>query len=363
MKRRMKRIIDACPLSWRGWIVYTAAMMISTLLCLLLARVGTVDAYAPLIFVLAVLIISMLTEGYFYGVLSALTGTVAVNWAFTYPYAKLDFSIYGYPLTFLTMLSVCFTMTTITRRLQAYEKIQHEAEKERIRANLLRAISHDLRTPLTAISGSISAVLESGDSLSPQEQRELLHGARQDAEWLHRMVENLLSITRMNSRTDNILKQESEMLEEVLSEAQLKFLRQNPDMEVRISAPEEMLFVPMDAMLIEQVLLNLMYNAVQHGQTTTCINIKAEVRENHVAIIVADNGKGIAPDAFDRLFKGSLMPQAGLSADKSRGMGIGLLLCKTIVEAHGGAITAENLPQGGAAFSFTLQKGINAHEY
>ena len=184
--------------SLKGWLIFFSTLGVASAICAMLMRTTTSDVHVPLIFVLAVLIISLSTDGYFYGFLAAFVSVVFVNFAFTFPYLKLDFTIYGYPLTFMTMLAVGFATSTLTARLKAQEKLHMESEREKMRANLLRAISHDLRTPLTAISGSISTVLEGDEVLTKQQKNELLLDAKKDAEWLCRMVENLLSITRMN---------------------------------------------------------------------------------------------------------------------------------------------------------------------
>ena len=203
------------PLNLRGWLVLFAALGGAALVCFLLMMGTTSDVHVPMIFVLAVLVVSLMTEGYFYGLLASLLSVVGVNYAFTFPYLKLDFSIYGYPLTFLTMLTVGLATSTLTARLKDQEKFRAESERETMRANLLRAVSHDLRTPLTAISGSIATVLESGSSLSAQEQRELLSDAKADAEWLCRMVENLLSVTRAGSNGPRGISKEEERQREM----------------------------------------------------------------------------------------------------------------------------------------------------
>lgn len=332
-------------------------MGLASLLCVMLQRISTSDMHVPLIFVLVVLVVSLMTDGYFYGILAALTSVVTVNFAFTYPYAKMDFSIYGYPLTFVTMLAVGCAVSTLTSRVKEQEKIRMESEREKLRANLLRAVSHDLRTPLTAISGSISAVLESEEGLSAEQRRELLEDARQDAEWLCRMVENLLSVTRINGGQVGGIQKQEEMLEEVLGETVVNFKKRSPGIAVTVSAPKDLLFVPMDAMLIEQVLLNLMDNAVAHGRGTTHITVTASAGDNYAKLSVADNGSGIDRRLMAHLFDGSLHLGRGQEADHNRGMGIGLTVCKTIVEAHGGCINAENLPGSGAKFTFTLPLG------
>lgn len=342
------------PLSYKGWLIFAASMGLASALCWMLGHTTTSDTHVPMIFVLAVLVVALCTEGYFYGLLAAATSVLGVNYFFTYPYFELDFSIYGYPLTFMTMLAVGFAVSTLTTRLKAQEKLRAESEREKIRANLLRAVSHDLRTPLTAISGSISTVLEDGGALSQEQKRELLTDAKQDADWLCRMVENLLSITRISGGEMGRIKKQEEILEEVFSEAVMNFRKRYSDVNVAVSVPEEMLLLPMDAMLIEQVIFNLMDNARTHGCGTTSIKLYARLDGEQAIIGVEDNGKGIAPEALPYLFDGSLQLSGNGSADNTRCMGIGLSVCRTIVEAHGGHIRAENLPQGGARFEFTL---------
>ena len=358
----MKLLKKYFPMSAKGWLVYFIAMGLASAVCALLQRVSTSDVHVPMIFVLMVLIIALMTDGYFYGFLAAVTSVIAVNWAFTYPYAELNFTIYGYPLTFVTMLAVGFAVSTLASRVKEQNRIKLEAEQEKMRANLLRAISHDLRTPLTSISGAISAVLENGDALSNSQRADLLNDARKDADWLCRMVENLLSITRISGDKPGAIKKEDEVLEEVLSEVVVKFKKKNPDIVVSVTVPDDLFFVPMDAMLVEQLLLNLMDNAVQHGVKTTRIVIGAEKMDGLAEISVSDNGCGIPKGELDHLFDGTLQLGGG-NVDKTRNMGIGLMVCKTIAVAHGGQIRAENLPDGGAKFTFSLQLGEDSDEY
>ena len=188
--KKFKKLKEYCPIYAKGWVVYIVSMLLAMLLCTLLQPFGSSDRHVPLVFILVSLVVSLLTEGYFYGVLSAFTGVITANYTFTFPYAKLDFSLSGYPLTFFTMLAVSVVVCALTTRLKLQEKLKSEAEKERMRANLLRAISHDLRTPLTGISGAISAVLD-GEDLDEAQNRELLRGAKEEADWLYGMVENL----------------------------------------------------------------------------------------------------------------------------------------------------------------------------
>ena len=340
----------------KGWLIFLLTLGAASAICALLQRITSSDVHVPMIFVLAVLIVSLSTDGYFYGILAAIVSVIGVNYAFTYPYMKLDFSVYGYPLTFMTMLAVGFACSTLASRVRMQEQLRIETERERMRANLLRALSHDLRTPLTSISGSIATVLDEGEALSPDTKRELLAGAKRDAEWLCRMVENLLSVTRISGESSGLVKSE-ELLEEVLSEAVQRFRKRPDAVPVSVSVPEEALLIPMDAMLIEQVLMNLMDNAVTHGGNVTQIEIEAANRGDHVTVSVRDNGQGIEEAILPHLFDGSLPLSGGSRSDGSRFMGIGLSVCRTVVEAHGGEIRAENAPEGGAVFRFTLPTG------
>ena len=353
MKKIKSVIQEHLPLSGRGWSVMLTTLTVSSLICVLLWGITSSDTHVPLIFVLAVLMVSLLTEGYFYGMLTAIVSVFAVNFAFTYPYMKLNFTIYGYPLTFMTMLAVGFAISTLTTRLKAQEKLRTESEKEKMRANLLRAISHDLRTPLTAISGSIATVLDNDGALTRQQERELLLDSKQDAEWLCRMVENLLSITRISGAEGAVLQKTDEVLEEVLSEAVLSFRKRHGAVAVTVSVPDSVLIVPMDAMLIEQALVNIMDNAVLHGKGTTTIHIAAEEHDGMAELRLTDNGGGVPPSIQPHLFDGSLRLSEREGADRTRSMGIGLSVCHTIVEAHGGTIREYNTAEG-ACFVFCL---------
>ena len=351
------------PLSLKGWLVYLVAMLIASLVCIMLQHVSTSDVHVPIIFVLVVLVVSLLTEGYFYGILAALTSVIAVNYAFTAPYMQIDFSPYGYPLTFMTMLAVGVVISTLMTRVQKQEKLRLENEREKLRANLLRGMSHDLRTPLTGISGSISAVLDNEEYLTREQQRELLEGAKEDADWLCRMVENLLSVTRITDDTDGALHTQEEALEEVIGAAVLSFRKRHPDIAVEVSVPDSVLMVPIDPVLIQQVMQNLLDNAVFHGKTTTRIRVRASAENGKALVSVEDNGTGIDRSRLNHLFDGAL-PFSGLqqNADQTRSLGIGLSACRTIIQAHGGTITAHNLPEGGACFSFTLPLGGSSVE-
>ena len=193
---------------WIYDLLLTAAILaMATVLCTLLRRIDDGSGYVNLIFVLAVATISRWTEGYFWGIFSAVSGVLFVNYVFTYPYWEFNFTITGYPFTFLAMLTVSMMISAMNTQIKKQERLRIETEKEAVRANLLRAMSHDIRTPLTSIVGNTAAILENEDSFSPEQKRRLLEDVNEDAQWLIRMVENLLSITRMSGGQAKIEKE------------------------------------------------------------------------------------------------------------------------------------------------------------
>lgn len=334
----------------RDWLITLGLLLLGYGLSNLLLLADPGGGFVSMIFVLMVVLTARLTEGYACGVAASFVGVICVNYVFTFPYWEFNFTISGYPLTFLTMLSVSLIVSTLTSQIKQQEQLRMETERETMRANLLRAVSHDLRTPLTSIVGATSAILENDARLDGEQRTALLRNVRDEAQWLVRMVENLLSITRM-SDGDTQLNKELEAAEEVLASVAGKFRQRFDGIELVLSAPQEPLFVPMDAILIEQVLLNLLENAAYHGGSTR-IELSVE-RQDAAVFTVHDNGAGIADDVLPDIFSPALRSRSHAS-DNRRNMGIGLSVCSSIVKAHGGTMSAANVPEGGAVFCFTL---------
>lgn len=458
------------------------------------------------IYILAVVIVSSITTGYIWGILTAACGVVGANFFFTYPYFALDFTLSGYPLTFAMMLLVSLITSTLTARIkeqalfsirreshtqQLYEitkkllatrgldniielsrnyidalfdcevvfylddpyddkegyllpiadapalsgedfgaaeiafsnriasgagagthskathfympiatqghsfgvigfsshdgislmdedmtfldmmisqiamamerqllsddqrRISIEAEKEKMRGNLLRAISHDLRTPLTGILGASSAILENGGKLSEETHHKLVSDIREDSQWLIRVVENLLSVTRMREDETNVIKT-PEAVEEIVGEAIGRVRTRFSDRKINVKVPDQLMIVPMDGTLIEQVIINLIENAVNHSGASTTIDVIVTQEPDFAVFEVADNGEGIPPTMLPNLFTDYANRWSTVSSDSSRGMGIGLSICSSIIKAHKGVIHAENRPEGGARFIFKL---------
>jgi len=307
----------------------------------------------PMIFVLGVFLVSWRTRGYAFGIASSLISVLAVNWAFTYPYWAFDLISPECISSAVVMLIVSTITGALTTRLKQQEKLKAEAETERMRGNLLRAVSHDLRTPLTSICGSCSAIMENYDQIPRERQLKLLGDMQSDAQWLTRMVENLLSVTRVDADRVRLAKN-STVLEELIDAVLVKFYKHYPDQQVHVQIPTEFLSIPMDPMLIEQVLMNLLENAVFHAEGMENLWLRVEQQGTEAVFYVEDDGCGISRERMPKLFSGLSDREDFVEKGRSN-MGIGLSVCRTIIKAHGSDIHAENRPGGGARFSFALE--------
>ncbi len=254
---------------------------------------------------------------------------------------------------FLRMIASQVAMALERQKLSDEQRrILVESEREKMRSNLLRAISHDLRTPLTGILGASSVIQENGENLDMATRNKLISNIKEDSQWLIRMVENLLSITRINEGTMNVVKT-PEAAEEIVAEAISRIRKRFPDRNISVKVPAELLIVPMDGTLISQVLINLLENAIKHTPSNAAIEVTVKRNGREAVFEVADNGAGILPEDFPYLFE-SFVPNGKRSSDSSRGMGIGLSICMSIIKAHQGKMEAKNKTTGGAVFQFVL---------
>ena len=339
------------PFCWRDLFITIGIFLLAAGFCILLQMADGSEGFASPVFVLAVLLVSHLTTGYLFGFIASVAGVVCVNFIFTYPYWAVNFTITGYPITFLSFLAVSIITCTLTKQVRQQSDLRAENEKEKLRANLLRSVSHDIRTPLTSIVGSTSAILEN-PGLSIAEQHELLEDVRDEAQWLIRVVENLLSITRIGEQREARITKAPEAAEEVLGDAMQKFRRRYPNIRVTVKAPDELLMVPMDPILIVQVLSNILENAAIHGQNTTHIDVSLKSDDHFALFTVQDDGGGVPDAVMPTWFDGALKHTTS-SGDGKRNMGLGLSVCGAIVRAHGGTTDVRNTSTG-AEFIFRL---------
>lgn len=351
---RHRKLPYAAGLRFSGAdVLKSVALYLGAVMCCLLLRsfdMHNDTSYVAMIFLLDVFLTAYWTDGYLLGVIVAVVGVFSVDYIFTYPFWHISFTLTGFPLTFLVMMTISILTAAVTSRAKQTEQIRREAEREKMYADLLRAVSHDIRTPLTGIVGATNVLLEQDGELSAEQRRQLLRSTNEDAQWLIRIVENLLSITRISTEEAKV-KKEPEPAEEVIESAVAKTHKHYPDVDIRVRLPDELMMVPMDPLLIEQVLVNLMENAVIHGGTQ---HIEVTLRRvgSNAEFTVSDDGSGIPMHLLPRLFDGAA--RSDRRSDGKRSMGIGLSVCRTIVLAHGGNIHGENKSGGGAVFTVTL---------
>lgn len=339
-------------------LIYDGLLSIVTLVIafvinLIVQKVFDTQTLIPMIFVMGVFVVSLRTQGYFWGITASLISVLAVNFAFTFPYYAFDLINPECFFSAIVMLLVAIATGTLTTKIKTQEKIKAEGEKERMRANLLRAVSHDLRTPLTSIYGSCSAIIENYDSLNKEQQLKLLGEMSADSQWLIRMVENLLSVTKIDADKVRLSKTDT-VLEELIDAVLIKFYKHYPNCEVEINIPEEFISIPMDALLIEQVLINILENAVVHAKGMTQLLLHIYTYNSVCVFEVIDNGCGINEAQLKNLFTGFIESSESTIDGGRRGMGIGLNVCSTIIKAHGGEIGAYNNDKGGATVYFQL---------
>ena len=334
-------------------LITGAILCVCFVLCLIIQYIFGDNALIPAIFVLGVFLTSVLTQGYIYGIVAALVSVLAVNFAFTFPLFAFDFTIPENIISAIILFVVSIVTCSLTAKIKMQEAIKAESDKERMRANLLRAVSHDLRTPLTTIYGSSSALLDNYDSFSDEQCKQIITGISEDSLWLSRMVENLLSITKLDTANVNLIKINT-ALDELIDSALIKFSKRYPEQNVDVDIPDDFVFIPMDSILIEQVIINILENAVQHAEGMTKLSLKVFAISDKVIFEIKDNGCGISEERMKNIFTGYFSADTEASDSKKHNAGIGLSVCASIIKAHGGDIKAENIKTGGCVFRFTL---------
>ena len=248
------------------------------------------------------------------------------------------------------------------------ERIQREKEEEvlrrrneKLRADLLRSISHDLRTPLTSISGNASNLLSSGDSLNESTRKQLYLDIYDDSTWLISLVENLLAVSRIEDGSMQ-LHRKPELLDDIVSESLLHIDRRSSNYTIVFEPSPDPIVIDADGRLIVQVLINLINNAIQYTPPGTTIRIGSENMRDCAKVYVADDGPGIPDTEKDRIF--TMFYTGGRKVtDSKRSLGLGLALCRSIIRAHGCEIMLDDNTPHGCVFSFTLPiKEVTLHE-
>ena len=235
------------------------------------------------------------------------------------------------------------------------EKIRMAMERERLRSTLLRAVAHDLRSPLTVLAGASGLLSGSIQVLTDPEKAKLAKDINEEVIWLTDLVENILSMTQIQE-SRLFLRRQEEVVDDAVNEA---FKHVSPLLQGRnisVSLPEDVVTAPMDIKLVAQVIINLLDNAARHTPPGSAVSLTVIPTEKEVTFEVCDDGPGIDPAILDTLFEGFVQKSYKV-LDGQRGLGLGLAICQAVVSAHGGTIKAENKPEGGSRFVFTLPRG------
>lgn len=261
----------------------------------------------------------------------------------------------------LSILGECALAIESIKNAREKEAAEIFAKNEQLRANLLRAISHDLRTPLTSISGNASNLMTNYDKLEDGARQRIFTDIYDDSMWLINLVENLLAVTRLEG--DQVkLNQSVELMDEVIAEALRHIGRRSKEHHIRVIASQELLLAKIDVRLVVQLLINLIDNAVKYTPAGSDIVICIERKDGWIVTEVRDNGPGIAKEQKAHVFE-MFYSGANKVADSRRSLGLGLSLCRAIVTAHGGTITVTDNQPKGTVFTFTLPAGeVELHE-
>lgn len=340
-------------------------LIAATLVGLLFSGLKIPEANIIAVYILGVLIISIITSSWMYSFLASVISVLAFNFLFTIPRFTLRAYDPSYPVTFGIMFLVALITGSLASRMKEYARESAQAamqiEKEQLRADLLRSISHDLRTPLTSISGNASNLLSNENEFSQETRMQIYGDIYDDSMWLIKLVENLLSVTRIeDGRMD--LRMSAELMDEVIAEAMRHTDRNRDGRKIEVSSDEGFILGKMDARLIVQVVINLVDNAVKYTPEGAQIRIHTGKKDGMVVVSVSDTGPGIPDEqkskVFDMFYTGT-----NRAADGRRSLGLGLGLCRSIIRAHGGEIwVSDNKPQG-AVFTFTLPaEEVTLHE-
>lgn len=334
----------------------TGVIIVTSFIGIVFFNIGIEESNIIMIYILGAYIVALITGHQIYSLVVSGVNVFLFNFLFTEPrYTLLAYND-AYSVTFVTMFIVAFLTGTLTKRLKIQtiesSKAELRAEKERLRANLLRTISHDLRTPLTSISGNASNLLYNSEMIDEDSRKQLCKDIYDDSMWLIKLVENLLAITKIEDGKLNI-QMNVELLDEIISEA-LKHVGIKPEEHtININYEEEIILVKVDARLMMQVIINIVDNAIKYTQKGSVIDIRTKKTEDKAIITIADNGPGISDEAKTQIFDMFYSEHRNI-ADSRRSLGLGLFLCKAIVNMHDGNIEVKDNKPTGTVFIIEL---------
>ena len=322
----------------KEFLITIGFLSIATVIGMLLIYIGFTESNVIMVYLLCVLLLSIFTNGYIWSVVGSLVSVVLMNFFLTEP--RFTFHTYdtGYPLTCVIMLAASMLTGTLESKLKKHVRMSEQAayrEKTlQLRANLLRTISHDLRTPLTSISGNANNLMYNYDKLDNDTREQIFTDRFEDGTVTLNMYDQLI--------------------DEVIAEALKHINRKSCEHKIHVDCGKELLLVRMDARLIIQVIINIVDNAIKYTQEGSDIYIKARKEGRYVIISIEDNGAGIPDDMKENVFD-TFFTCNNEIADNRRSLGLGLSLCKTIINAHGSELELRDNTPYGCIFEFKLQ--------
>lgn len=307
-----------------------------------------------LVYITGVVLIAMWTQGRVYSMTGSVLAVIFFNFFFAKPYFSLVAEA-DYFATFAVMLLASFLVSSLTiqikKKSEEAARNEERAKQEEIRSNLLRSISHDLRTPLTGISGNAALLLKHGNELSENTKKEIYSSIDDDSRWLINLVENLLSITRISDKL--ILEAQEGVVQEIVDEALQHVDAAIAKYTIVKNYSNEPVIAKMDSKLMMQVVTNIVNNAIKYTDEGSTIELSVTKEKDQAVIRIADNGVGISTEAKEKIFE-RFYSEGKLHGDSRRGLGLGLYLCKLIMEAHGGHILAIDNEPCGTVFECSL---------
>ena len=336
--------------SWKNTVICAGILAAAAALCFLFRLFDDSDVYVALIFELAVVLVSRFTSGYFYGLLASVVGVIGVNYIFTYPYFALNFTISGYPLTFLVMLAVSIVVSALTTQIKQQEKIRADTEKEKMRGTLLRAVSHDLRTPLTRMIGRSEVTVSGNPSL--EDVLNTLGDNTEECRGMLVLINQMLEISKTESGA--IVPERRELDLSALLERSVELFRlpaEQKGQEIVLNLPERPVHFCGDSVKLQRLVGNLLDNAMKFTPPQGRITVALKQSAQEIVLRVSDTGCGIPAEEREKVFK------RFFRADSSRhlpGNGLGLALVQAIAKAHGGSVGLESEPGRGSVFTVRL---------
>lgn len=343
-------------------LIIIGTFLLATLLCKLLSFYKVDEANLIMIYVLNIIVIAAFTKNYIVSIVSTVISILLFNFFFTEPYYTFMTLDDKYPMIFVVMLIVGLVISTVMQKLKKQMEINEKnirdkeakqaiIEREKTRSDILRSITHDIRTPLTTIKSGIQQ-LSDQSFMDDENKKTVLKDLQSESDWLIMLVENMLSATKIENKALT-LKKQPQLIEEIMSAAVEQAGRHKGEHTLSVSLPDEILTVNIDFGLILQVLGNLFDNAFKYSKKDSAVFFNAVKSGGEVILEVINTDSHIdekdLPHIFEMFYTGKNVK------DKRRGSGIGLAVCKTFVEAHGGTLTAKNLEDNSVSFSFNLK--------